>query len=117
MSDAASKDMATDEAPAKLIWATSDRLRLKLHAGGAVKMNKEYETATSMPDDLTILDEDGDIIENSSFASIIKDYSIRFNDTSYLFKEAVPEHPSRQQDGKLRCCSRILVFTVNYLLF
>lgn len=95
--------MATDStaATAKLIWSTSDGLRLKLKANEVVALNKEYtyETGQPLPDGLAIYDEDKDKIDNPSFVSIRKNYSIQYRDIRYYFKDVVAERPSPQQQN------------------
>ena len=96
-------------ATAKLVWSTSDRLRLKLKANDGIALNAEYETAPPLPDSLTIFDEDGDAIRNASFVDIWQNYSIQYKEIRYYFIDVVAERPSPpQQDGEWRCCARTL---------
>jgi hypothetical protein len=86
-------DSTAATATAKLVWSTSDLLRLKLRANDTVALNSMYEYEP-LPDGLTIFDEDGDEIRNASFICIRQNYSIQYQETRYYFTDVVAERPS-----------------------
>lgn len=97
------------EATATLAWTAAYHPRLKLKAlDGAVVLNEEFPTV-ALPDNLTILDIQGDEITGSvSFTSIHQNYFILRDAVRYRFAEPVPPPPQQQpsvfspQHGDLR---------------
>jgi hypothetical protein len=98
------------KATAALVWvAGCPRLKLKA-ANGEVVLNKEFPSA-ALPEELTILDDERDVIKGASFKSILLNHYIQLQGVQYCV-ESVKVAPLQQQNGKLFCCSRILVLKV-----
>ena len=81
---------------AKLYWETADCVCLKLKkANGGVTLNEFYDVGP-LPDDLTLLDDEGDPIENASFVRIQQHFSIMYEGTRYDFVSPIEGRPEKE---------------------
>lgn len=87
----------TNAATAKLSYSGMHRVTLKLkRSDDIVVLNRPYDVAALLPDDMSIYDADGDAVTDASFVDIGNNYSMEYNGARYHFNDPVPLVPPQQ---------------------
>ena len=74
-------------------WINPNEVILKLKKAEKSILNKVYPTLSPLPEDLKILDEEGDSIEDISFESIStsdSSYSVLYEKHRYYLEQIIP---------------------------